>query len=100
VRGSRALTQDGMSLLGHIFDLHARHGAIMALEAPVRKHAVSACAVAFMSLPDMSACCAAALPSACSRQRSGPKLRRCVREGRAGIGAPADGATWPCWHTR
>ncbi len=37
VRGSCALTQDGMSLLGHIFDLHARHGAIMALEAPVRK---------------------------------------------------------------
>jgi hypothetical protein len=41
VRGSRALTQDGMSLLGHIFDLHARHGAIMALEAPFRKRAVS-----------------------------------------------------------
>ncbi len=40
VRGSCALAQDGMSLLGHIFDLHARHGAIMALEAPVRKHAV------------------------------------------------------------
>ena len=40
VRGSCALTQDGMSLLGHIFDLHARHGAIMALEAPVRKRAV------------------------------------------------------------
>jgi len=41
VRGSRALTQDGMSLLGHIFDLDARHGAIMALEAPFRKRAVS-----------------------------------------------------------
>ena len=40
MRGSCALTQDGMSLLGHIFDLHARHGAIMALEAPVRKRAV------------------------------------------------------------
>ena len=40
VRGSRALTQDGMSLLGHIFDLHARHDAIMALEAPVA-HALS-----------------------------------------------------------
>ena len=40
VRGSCALAQDGMSLLGHIFDLHARHGAIMALEAPVRKRAV------------------------------------------------------------
>ena len=40
VRGSCALTQDGMSLLGYVFDLHARHGAIMALEAPVRKRAV------------------------------------------------------------
>ena len=40
VRGSCALTQDGMSLLRHIFDLHARHGAIMALETPVRKRAV------------------------------------------------------------
>ncbi len=40
MRGSCALTQDGMSLLGHILDLHARHGAIMALEMPVRKRAV------------------------------------------------------------
>ena len=40
VRGGCALPQDSMSLLGHIFDLHARHGAIMALEAPVRKRAV------------------------------------------------------------
>ena len=40
MRGSCALPQDSMSLLGHIFDLHARHGAIMALEAPVRKRAV------------------------------------------------------------
>jgi hypothetical protein len=40
VRGSCALPQDSMSLLGHIFDLHARHGAIMALEAPVCKRAV------------------------------------------------------------
>jgi len=40
MRGSCALAQDGMSLLGYIFDLHARHGAIMALEAPVRKYAV------------------------------------------------------------
>jgi hypothetical protein len=27
-------------VFGDIFDLHARHGAIMALEAPVRKRAV------------------------------------------------------------
>jgi hypothetical protein len=47
VRGSCALTQDSMSLLGHIFDLHARHGAIMALGAPIRKRAVIG----------MSACC-------------------------------------------
>ena len=40
MRGSCALTQDGMSLLGHILDLHTRHGAIMALEMPVRKRAV------------------------------------------------------------
>ena len=40
MRGSCALTQDGMGLLGYIFDLHARHGAIMALEAPVRKRTV------------------------------------------------------------
>jgi len=40
VRGSCALAQDGMSLLGYVLDLHARHGAIMALEAPIRKHAV------------------------------------------------------------
>jgi hypothetical protein len=40
VRGSCALTQDSMSLLGHVLDLHAGHGAIMALEAPVRKRAV------------------------------------------------------------
>ena len=42
VRGSCALAQDGVSLLRYIFDLHARHGAIMALEAPVRKYAVMA----------------------------------------------------------
>ena len=40
MRGGGTLTQDGMCLLGHVFDLHARHGAIMALEAPIRKHAV------------------------------------------------------------
>ena len=39
MRGSCALTQDGMSLLRNIFDLHARHGAIMALKAPIRKRA-------------------------------------------------------------
>ncbi len=41
MRGGRTLAQHGMSLLGHILDLNARHGAIMALEAPVRKRAVS-----------------------------------------------------------
>jgi hypothetical protein len=40
VRCGGTLTQDGMSLLGHVFDLHTRHGAIMALKAPIRKHAV------------------------------------------------------------
>jgi len=40
VRGGGTLTQDGVSLLGHVFDLHARHGAIMALKAPVRKRPV------------------------------------------------------------
>jgi hypothetical protein len=40
VRGGGTLAQDGVSLLGHVFDLHARHGAIMALEAPDRKRAV------------------------------------------------------------
>jgi hypothetical protein len=39
--GGCALAQDRVSLLRHIFDLHARHGAIMALEAPFRKRAVS-----------------------------------------------------------
>ena len=48
MRGSCALTQDGMSLLGHVFDLHARHGAIMALEAPVRKRAVIVCEAALL----------------------------------------------------
>ena len=37
--GGRALAQDSVNLLGHILDLHARHGAIMALEAPFRKRA-------------------------------------------------------------
>jgi len=40
MRRGRALTQHGMNLLGHILDLHARHGAIMALEAPFRKRAI------------------------------------------------------------
>jgi hypothetical protein len=35
VRGGRALAQDGVGLFRDIFDLHAGHGAIMALEAPV-----------------------------------------------------------------
>jgi hypothetical protein len=58
VRGSCTLTQDGMSLLGHIFDLYAGHGAIMALEAPFRKRVVigmcgrSAAARADGSVPD------------------------------------------------
>jgi len=52
VRGSCALTQDGMSLLRHIFDLHARHGAIMALEAPVRKRAVIVREAAFLRAGD------------------------------------------------
>ena len=47
MRGSCALAQDGMGLLGDVFDLHARHGAIMALEAPVRKRAVLVCEAAF-----------------------------------------------------
>src|SRR5215475_2207874 len=34
MRGGGALAQDRVSPLRHIFDLHARHGAIMALEAP------------------------------------------------------------------
>jgi hypothetical protein len=34
MRGSRTLAQDRVSPLWHIFDLHARHGAVMALEAP------------------------------------------------------------------
>ena len=38
MRGGRALTQDSMSLLGYILDLHTRHGAIMAPKAPFCKH--------------------------------------------------------------
>jgi phospholipase C len=38
VRGGGPAAQDSVGLLGHILDLNARHGAIMALEAPDRKH--------------------------------------------------------------
>jgi hypothetical protein len=39
MRGGRTLAQDRVSPLRHIFDLHARHSAIMALEAPEYKQA-------------------------------------------------------------
>jgi hypothetical protein len=39
VRGRGALAQDSVGLFRDILDLHARHGAIMALEAPVRNQA-------------------------------------------------------------
>jgi hypothetical protein len=40
MRGGRALAEDRVSPLRHIFDLHARHGAILALEAPKYNHTV------------------------------------------------------------
>jgi hypothetical protein len=41
MRRGCALAQDGMSLLGDILDLHARHGAIMALQAPIHNHTLT-----------------------------------------------------------
>ncbi len=41
VGGSRSLAQYRVGMCRDILDLHAGHGAIMALEAPVHKHAVS-----------------------------------------------------------
>jgi hypothetical protein len=43
VRSGRALAQDRVGLFRHIFDLHTRHGAIMALEAPIRNHYRARC---------------------------------------------------------
>jgi hypothetical protein len=49
VRGSCALTQDSMSLLGHVFDLHARHAV------SGRGGSASASAVAAAAAPDLAA---------------------------------------------
>lgn len=38
MRGRGALAQDGVGLFRDVLDLHARHGAIMAPEAPIRNH--------------------------------------------------------------
>jgi hypothetical protein len=40
MRGGGPLPQHSVSLLRDIFNLHARHGAIMALEAPLRNRAI------------------------------------------------------------
>ena len=42
MRGRRPLAQDSVGLFWDIFDLHTRHGAIMALEAPVHNRAAAA----------------------------------------------------------
>ena len=38
MRSRRALAQDSVGLFRDILDLHTGHGAIMALQAPVRNH--------------------------------------------------------------
>ena len=43
MRSGRALAQDRVGLFRHIFDLHTRHGAIMALEAPIRNRCRARC---------------------------------------------------------
>jgi hypothetical protein len=41
VCGGRTLAQDSVGLFRDILDLHTGHGAIMALEAPVRNRTVT-----------------------------------------------------------
>ncbi len=40
MRGRCALAQDRVGLLRYILDLHTRHGAIMALEAPIHNYTI------------------------------------------------------------
>jgi hypothetical protein len=47
MRTRRSLAQDSVGALGDVFDLNTRHGAIMALVAPLYKH--SACDITGVS---------------------------------------------------